>query len=56
MCFLQWKLILTKDNLTKLNWIGNETCCYVVFAITRNPYNIFSLSVPLLRLYGASYI
>jgi hypothetical protein len=28
MWFLHLKVILTKDNLTKRNWIGKETCCF----------------------------
>jgi hypothetical protein len=28
MRFLYRKLILTKDNLTKRNWTGNEKCCF----------------------------
>jgi hypothetical protein len=53
MWFLHRKFILTKDNLTK--WIGHGMK-HIVFVITWNPYNIFSLSAPLLRSYGASYI
>jgi hypothetical protein len=26
--FLHRKVILTKDNLIKQNWIGNESCCF----------------------------
>jgi hypothetical protein len=28
MWFLHQKVILTKDNLVKRNWAGNETCCF----------------------------
>jgi hypothetical protein len=41
MLFLHRKVILTKDNLVKRNWAGNETCC---FLIRRNPYNTLFLN------------
>jgi hypothetical protein len=28
MWFLHWKIILTKDNLIKRQWTGNEACCF----------------------------
>jgi hypothetical protein len=28
MWFLNRKVILTKDNLIKRNWVGSETCCF----------------------------
>jgi hypothetical protein len=28
MWFLYRKVILTKGNLIKRNWVGNETCCF----------------------------
>jgi hypothetical protein len=28
MRFLYRKVILTKDNLIKRNWVGNESCCF----------------------------
>jgi hypothetical protein len=28
MWFLHRKVILTKDNLLKRNWIGNDSCCF----------------------------
>jgi hypothetical protein len=44
------KVILTKDNLIKDN---GPKMKHVVFAITRNPYNIYSLNALWLKLSGA---
>jgi hypothetical protein len=47
--FLFSGVTLMKDNLVRRNWHGSEN---VVFVITMKLYNIFSLIVLLLSLYG----
>lgn len=50
--FLSKGVILTKYNLVKRNWHGNEKCC---FCDNQEQYNIFSLTMRLLSLFGEQY-
>jgi hypothetical protein len=52
MWFLHRKEILTKDNLIRRNWIGRESCYFVM---RRNQYNTYFLTVLSQKLFGALF-